>query len=259
MDGQKLTDFDLQFILEVISSGNFARGAAVEGGAAATKAGGSTANGLGNGAPGERAEDATAKGDGGNGASNRVAAACVAIPCMSLGYNALTEKGATLLASAIRCGAMTVTHLNLRGNKIGREGAVALLEGMMHASCPCELLDVSDNGICGLTAEGDGRYSMEAVAAACRWLKTAGNPLRSLKIGQNQLCGVNWKGRGEYTSVAVEALCDAISSDACQLHDLRIFGNCWGNKDAHKLADALKPRCVPPRSTASTLCRTLTR
>ena len=94
--------------------------------------------------------------------------------------------------------------------------------------------------ICGLTADGDGKYSMVAVVAVCKWLTTAGNPLRSLKLGQNQLCapkpkqvqelsapecprspplmlsglplrcGVNWKGWGEYTSVAVEALCEAV-------------------------------------------------
>jgi hypothetical protein len=126
--------------------------------------------------------------------------------------------------------------------------------------------------ICGLTAEGDCKYSMVAVAAVCKWLTTEGNPLRSLKLGQNQLCapkpkqvqglsapecprspplmlsglplrcGVNWKGRGEYTSVAVEALCEALTKPACMLKDLRIFGNCWGNKDAHKLAMAIASR-----------------
>ena len=42
--------------------------------------------------------------------------------------------------------------------------------------------------ICGLTAEGDGKYTMVAVATMCKWLTTVGNPLRSLKLGQNQLC-----------------------------------------------------------------------
>jgi len=135
-----------------------------------------------------------------------------------------------------------IQRLNLRGNKIGRDGAVALLEGLMVAHSPTSLLDLSDNQICGLTAEGDGKYSMVAVAAVCKWLTTAGNPLRSLKLGQNQLCGVNWKGWGEYTSVAVEALCEALTKPACMLKDLRIFGNCWGNKDAHKLAMAIASR-----------------
>jgi hypothetical protein len=50
------------------------------------------------------------------------------------------------------------------------------------------------------------------------------------------------EGAGEYTSVAVEALCDALTKPACMLKDLRIFGNCWGNKDAHKLAMAIASR-----------------
>ncbi len=43
-----------------------------------------------------------------------------------------------------------------------------------------------------------------------------------------------------YTSAAVEELCAAITSEHCRLSDLRIFGNCWGNKDSHKLAAALR-------------------
>ena len=144
-----------------------------------------------------------------------------------------------MLSGALRSGAMRLLQLNLRGNRIGREGAVALVEAMVAGKCPLESLDMSDNGICGLNADGDGAYSPVAVEAVCGWLVAKDNPLRSLKIGQNQLCGVNWKGRGEYTSVAVEALCEALASEACQLQDLRIFGNCWGNKDAHKLAAAL--------------------
>ena len=247
VDGQKLTDFDLQFILEVISSGARARAEAGNGDAAAASPAPSSKPAT-SGATNGVIMNGHAEGGNGsmhaNGEGNDPVVT-VAIPSMSLGYNAITDKGATLLASMIASGALTVARLNLRGNKIGREGAVALLDGLMRSDCPCELLDLSDNGICGLTAEGDGKYSMEAVAAACRWLKKPGNPLRSLKLGQNQLCGVNWKGRGEYTSVAVEAICDALVSDACQLQDLRIFGNCWGNKDAHKLADALKLRSKP--------------
>ncbi|KOO35259.1 hypothetical protein Ctob_015768 [Chrysochromulina tobinii] len=154
------------------------------------------------------------------------------IPSMSIGYNAITEKGASLLARSISSGRVCIQRLNLRGNKIGRDGAVALLEGLMVAHSPTSLLDLSDNqAMC--------KYSMVAVAVVCKWLTTAGSPLRSLKLGQNQLCGVNWKGWGEYTSVAVEALCEALTKPACMLKDLRIFGNCWGNKDAHKLAMAI--------------------
>ena len=268
MDGQKLTDFDLQFILEVISSGASLAGGGGGGGqgggtaeatpqpggkeaavklphaassqAAGLSGGGSSSNGLvGGSGEGDENPDAAAA---------AAAVTAVAIPSMSLGYNNLTDKGAALLSRYVCSNALTVSRLNLRGNKIGREGAVALLDALMQSNCPCELLDLSDNGICGLTAEGDGKYSVEAVTAACRWLTKPGNPVRSLKIGQNQLCGVNWKGRGEYTSVAVEALCEALMHDACQLDDLRIFGNCWGNKDAHKLADALKRRGNKPLS-----------
>jgi WD40 repeat protein len=52
------------------------------------------------------------------------------------------------------------------------------------------------------------------------------------------------EGAGEYTSVAVEALCEALTKPACMLKDLRIFGNCWGNKDAHKLATSWRLRAV---------------
>ncbi len=52
-------------------------------------------------------------------------------------------------------------------------------------------------------------------------------------------CGV-----GEYSSVAVEALCEALTEPACMLKDLRILGNCWGNKDAHKLATSWRLRAV---------------
>ena len=65
------------------------------------------------------------------------------------------------------------------------------------------------------------------------------------KLARTSSAGSTGRGAGEYTSAAVEALCDALSSEACQLQDLRIFGNCWGNKDAHKLAAALAKRSKP--------------
>ena len=115
-----------------------------------------------------------------------------------------------MLARALGSG-LRVRRLNLRGNRVGVDGAVALVESMHHSKCPLELLDLSDNGICGLNSDGSGRYSAEAVHAVCAWLRAPENPLRELKIGQNQLCGVNWEGRGHYTSAAVEALCEAVS------------------------------------------------
>ena len=54
---------------------------------------------------------------------------------MSLGYNGLTEKGAAMLSGALRSGAMRLLQLNLRGNRIGREGAVALVEAMVAGKC----------------------------------------------------------------------------------------------------------------------------
>ena len=89
----------------------------------------------------------------------------VAIPSLSLGYNSITEKGAGLLASAISQGRVSVTRLNLRGNKIGRDGAITLVQGMLASGCPTDLFDLSDNQICGLTADGDGKYSMEVQGA----------------------------------------------------------------------------------------------
>ena len=148
---------------------------------------------------------------------------------MSLACNALTEKGAAMLSSALGSGGLRLLELNLRGNKIGREGVLSLVEAVTRVGCPLALLDVSDNGICGLNADGDGTYSDEAVLALCAWLRRPGNPLRALKLGQNQLCGVNWKGRGKYTSAAVEALCDALGREEGRLSELKIFGNCWGN------------------------------
>lgn len=197
MDGQKLTDFDLQFMAEVLSA----------------------VGGEGGGPP--------------------------TIPGISLGYNGLTEKGASMLARALGGGAMRLLQLNLRGNRIGVDGAVSLVEAMVHGACPLELLDLSDNGICGLNADGSGGYSAASVLAICEWLGLEANPLRRLKIGQNQLCGVNWEGRGDYTSEAVEALCVALARPACALSELRIFGNCWGNQDTHKLAQALRRRATP--------------
>eukprot|EP00965_Chrysotila_dentata_P060101 1993448-Pleurochrysis_carterae.AAC.2 len=118
----------------------------------------------------------------------------------------------------------------------------------MRSGCPLQLLDLSDNGICGLSEDGEGKYSLDVVLAICRWLGTPQSSLRSLKIGQNQLCGVNWKGRGKHTSAAVEALCAALRKPECQLEELKVFGNCWGNKDTLKLASALASREVPLRA-----------
>ena len=50
---------------------------------------------------------------------------------LSLGYNGLTEKGATMLAAALGAASLRVKRLNLRGNKIGRDGAVALVEAVV--------------------------------------------------------------------------------------------------------------------------------
>ena len=112
-----------------------------------------------------------------------------------------------------------------------------------HSILPSSL-DVSENGVCGLDAEGEGSYTASAVRALCSLLRTEGNQLHTLKIGQNQICGVNWKGRGRYTSEAVQLLCDALRSRACRLRVLKIFGNCWGNRDTLALADALSSRAV---------------
>ena len=264
IDGQKLTDFDLQLILEVVGCNAHRVDADLDIAAAAIR-GGAVMGGGGNiGGSGVVGADGAVGGAGGGmggtgvglgGAPIGLGGADeppadgplppIVIPSMSLGYNAITEKGAGLLAAAIAKGRVRVEELNLRGNKIGRDGAIALLRSMMDSGCPTSLLDLSDNMICGLTADGDGKYSAEAVTTVCQWLTTEGNPVRSLKLGQNQLCGVNWKGRGDYTSVAVDALCDALGSSHCQLKDLRVFGNCWGNKDAHKLASVIGARTAP--------------
>ncbi len=199
MDGQKLTDFDVQFMAEVL---------------------------------GARVTD-----DGGP----------PTITSASLGYNNITEKGAAMLAASLSSRKLLILSLNARGNKIGRDGALELVEAVMAGDCPLALLDLSDNGICGLAEDGEGKYSADVVLAICRLLTTEGSALRSLKIGQNQLCGVNWKGRGQYTSEAVEALCTALASPHCALDELRIFGNCWGNKDTLKLASALAEMRSPLR------------
>ena len=240
IDGQRLTDFDLQFILEIIGAGPSDEPSAAPAAAAVPTGLGrrTTGEGASEGADTAGAADEQPN-DGGVPAAP---IAPITIPSLSLGYNTLSERGAGLLASALRRGRIVISRLNLRGNKLGRDGAIALLEALWAAACPVGLVDLSDNQICGLTADGGGKYTMDAIGVVCRWLKSSGNPLRELKLGGNQLCGVNWKGRGEYTSAAVEALCDALRAPECQLRDLRIFGNCWGNKDAHKLAAGARAR-----------------
>ena len=82
MDGQRLTDFDVQFIVELLSAATY------------------------------QGKAHTIRG-------------------LSLGYNGLTEKGASMLARALGSGSMRLLQLNLRGNKVGSDGAVALVEAMM--------------------------------------------------------------------------------------------------------------------------------
>jgi len=177
IDGQKLTDFDLQLILEVVVS-NAQRPDALddETGSEVVVVGSALGGRVGvpkGSCVGVAGGAGGAGGDGGAGCKassgyvsytpSPVASPAVSplkqmtvmIPSMSIGYNAITEKGASLLARSISSGRVCIQRLNLRGNKIGRDGAVALLEGLMVAHSPTSLLDLSDNQICGLTAEGD--------------------------------------------------------------------------------------------------------
>ena len=76
---------------------------------------------------------------------------------------------------------------------MGRAGLLALVRALSASGCPLEVLDVTDCCICGLDADGNGKWSVDAVAALCEWLKRADNPLRVLQLGSNQLCGLNWQ------------------------------------------------------------------
>mgnify|MGYP002042689826 CR=1 FL=1 len=69
-----------------------------------------------------------------------------------------------------------IKELSLRGNNMGDTGAQALAASLAKSS-KLTKLDLSDNGICGLTTEGDGKYSPAAVLAVCAWLRQPGNPL----------------------------------------------------------------------------------
>ena len=169
IDGQKLTDFDLQLILEVVVS-NAQRPDALddETGSEVVVVGSALGGRVGvpkGSCVGVAGGAGGAGGDGGAGCKassgyvsytpSPVASPAVSplkqmpvmIPSMSIGYNAITEKGASLLARSISSGRVCIQRLNLRGNKIGRDGAVALLEGLMVAHSPTSLLDLSDNQV----------------------------------------------------------------------------------------------------------------
>jgi hypothetical protein len=157
IDGQKLTDFDLQLILEVVGSSaqrpdalddDTGSEVVVDGGAlggrldvpkrsCAGGAGCKASSGYVSYTPSPVASPAVSP----------LKQMPVMIPSMSIGYNAITEKGASLLARSISSGRVCIQRLNLRGNKIGRDGAVALLEGLMVAHSPTSLLDLSDNQV----------------------------------------------------------------------------------------------------------------
>ena len=163
IDGQKLTDFDLQLILEVVGSSaqrpdalddDTGSEVVVDGGALGGRVDvpkRSCAGGAGGaGGAGCKASSGYVSYTPSPVASPAVSPLKqmpVMIPSMSIGYNAITEKGASLLARSISSGRVCIQRLNLRGNKIGRDGAVALLEGLMVAHSPTSLLDLSDNQV----------------------------------------------------------------------------------------------------------------
>jgi hypothetical protein len=163
IDGQKLTDFDLQLILEVVGSSaqrpdalddDTGSEVVVDGGALGGRLDvpkRSCAGGAGGaGGAGCKASSGYVSYTPSPVASPAVSPLKqmpVMIPSMSIGYNAITEKGASLLARSISSGRVCIQRLNLRGNKIGRDGAVALLEGLMVAHSPTSLLDLSDNQV----------------------------------------------------------------------------------------------------------------
>jgi hypothetical protein len=163
IDGQKLTDFDLQLILEVVGSSaqrpdalddDTGSEVVVDGGALGGRLDvpkRSCAGGAGGaGGAGCKASSGYVSYTPSPVASPAVSPLKqmpVMIPSMSIGYNAITEKGASLLARSIFSGRVCIQRLNLRGNKIGRDGAVALLEGLMVAHSPTSLLDLSDNQV----------------------------------------------------------------------------------------------------------------
>ena len=160
IDGQKLMDFDLQLILEVVGSSAQRPDAlddetgvvvVVEGGALGGRVDvpkGSCAGGAGGaGCKASSGYVSYTPSPVASPAVSPLKQVPVMIPSMSIGYNAITEKGASLLASSISSGRVCIQRLNLRGNKIGRDGAVALLEGLMVAHSPTSLLDLSDNQV----------------------------------------------------------------------------------------------------------------
>ena len=160
IDGQKLMDFDLQLILEVVGSSAQKPDAlddetgsvvVVEGGALGGRVDvpkGSCAGGAGGaGCKASSGYVSYTPSPVASPAVSPLKQVPVMIPSMSIGYNAITEKGASLLASSISSGRVCIQRLNLRGNKIGRDGAVALLEGLMAAHSPTSLLDLSDNQV----------------------------------------------------------------------------------------------------------------
>lgn len=46
---------------------------------------------------------------------------------------------------------LQLLQLNLRGNKIGKDGGLAVVSAMQRSNCPLNLLDLSDTGMCGFT------------------------------------------------------------------------------------------------------------
>ena len=146
------------------------------------------------------------------------------------------------VSEAIGRGTMPLQQLHLPNNALTPELCVQLVRALRRGSPHLELLDLSENPICGIAVETEGvadAFSPSAIAALCSWLD--GRPddsadvdadtddatpcnLRVLRLRDVALCGQAADGSGAFRPQALSLLTALIGGGKCPLRELELAG-----------------------------------
>ena len=109
-----------------------------------------------------------------------------------------------------------------------------------HACLLAAQIDLSHNGLCGLTNDFTGRitgiFNAEGIKAIASAISTSAS-LKEIDLRSNSLCGVRY-GQGTYNADGLKAIAQAISVSA-SLTSIDLTGNDFGPEGAQHIAEGI--------------------
>jgi len=156
--------------------------------------------------------------------------------------NRIGNDGAIALADALKSGKSVLTSLNLKDNNIRNEGAAAIAEALKSGMAVLTNLNLADNALCGVNKYHLGTYNPSGIYAIAAALEGS-SVLKSLNLADNRLCGVWYEygqQKGTYDASGIKALSDALASGKAVLKKLVLTTNSIKDEGAIALGESLK-------------------